>query len=159
MDVQIEKSLGKAGGQALDKRARHLYGANCNGVSWHSGGGTIPAQATVHLVDGQDPADAETLLTAIALPTCSHASLAITVDVGTLIVADVTNITADPTDLKSVKVALSKDDTTGALEVTVYEKTTGEYGAVPGGKTHVADLKEYTVVAAGSALTEVNDWI
>lgn len=161
MDIVKNKMLGKAGGEALDKRARHLYGVNCFGVSWHNGNqaANIAPECKVHLADGQDTANAEALLEAIEKPTCVAASLAITTDLGTLIVGDVTNITADPTDTKFVKVALVKDDASGAIEVAVFEKTTGDYGDVPVGKTHVADLKEFSVPAAGSALTEINDWI
>jgi hypothetical protein len=133
------------------------YGAEYKGASTHFGSSSD--QLAMHLSDGQVDTDAVAALAAAALPACSHNLLDITVDAGTWVVADVTSIVADPAEITTVKATIAVDDISGDPEVVIYEKTTGVYGNVPAGKTHCSDLKEYTLAAAGTSLTEINDWI
>jgi len=100
-----------------------------------------------------------TLLDAYAAVTCDASALAITLTLGDVIVSDVTNITADPTDKKFVLIVIALDDTTGDLEVHAFEKTTGEYGDLPADKTLAAQIKEYCVAAAGTTLELVTSYI
>jgi len=133
------------------------YGVDFLGSS--SGFGAGSNELAIHIDDGASDVDAVAALAAAALPTCSKNLLDITVDAGTWIVADVTSITADAVDEKFVKVTIAVDDITGDPEVVVYEKTTGAYGDIPAGKTECGMLKEYSLPALGTDLTEINDWI
>jgi hypothetical protein len=88
--------------------------------------------------------------------TTSATGLQITVDVPLLgIDSDVTNVTADPSDTKYVRVCVVYNETTEVFEVVVHEKTTGEYADLLAGELLVKQLKEYSVVAAGTDLVEV----
>jgi len=157
-DVVLVKDVGHVSiVEILNCLGTKEYASEFLGVS--SGYGPSSNQLAMHLDDAADDTDAVAALAAAALPTCSSSLLDITVNVGTWIVSDVTSIVADPTEIKTVKASVLIDDTTGALEVHAFEKTTGEYGAVPAGKTLCTDLKEYTLAAAGSALVEAKDFI
>ena len=91
--------------------------------------------------------------------TCTSSALAITLNMGTAIVNDITNVTADPTNKKFVLIAIVLDNTTGDAEAAAFEKTTGEYAGVPSGKTLGTNVKEYCVEANGTTLVEVNNFI
>ena len=157
-NIVLVKSAGKDSAlNILDKVGAVKYPGKYHGSS--SGFGASSNQLAMHIDDGETNTNADTALAAIEIPTCAHSSLDITVNVGTYVVTDVTSIVADGSDTKFVKVTVAVDDTTGDPEVVVYEKTTGAYGNVPAGKTHATDLKEYSVPASGSTLTEINDWI
>jgi len=96
------------------------------------------------------------------VPTCvgnSPSDLDIRINVGSAIEDDDYSVTADPDDKKFIKMAILRDDTSGDLEIYAFEKTTGDYGDVPSGKTHEKYLKEFSVVAAGTALVEEEDFI
>lgn len=158
----MDVTLVKEAGYFSVKRILHGMGgkkylAEFLGVSARFG--VSSNQLAMHLDPAASDTDAVAALAAIQLPTCTSSLLDITVNVGTLIVADLTSIVADPSDEKFVKVSIAVDDTTGDPEVYVFEKTTGAYGDLPAGKTLCVDLKEYSVAAAGSALVEINDWI
>lgn len=158
MDVVLVKEAGYFSVEKiLDGMGQKKYTTEFEGVSTRFGSSSN--QLAMHLDGAADDTDAVAALAAIQLPVCTSSLLDITVDVGTLIVTDVTSITADSSDEKFAKVSVVVDDTTGDPEIYVFEKTTGAYGALPGGKTLAVDLKEYSVPAAGSALTEINDWI
>lgn len=88
-------------------------------------------------------------------PTATASGLDITTNVGSAIVNDVTSITADPDDTKYVKVSVVRDDTTTDLEIQVEEKVLGNYSGTPAGKTLECEIKEFSLVAAGTALVEV----
>ena len=158
INVLLVKDIGLVSGlNILDKIVRNKYGANSFGVTTHFGPSSD--SLVVHLEDGQATTEADTAMAAIELPTCTHSALDITVNVGTYIVNDVTAIVADGAETKFAKVSIAVDNTTGAPEVYIFEKTTGVYGDLPAGKTFATDLKEYSVVASGTALTEINNWI
>jgi len=96
------------------------------------------------------------------IPTCvgnSPTNLDIRTNVGTEIVDDDYTVTADPSDKKWIKMVILRDDTSTDIEIYAFEKTTGEYGSVPSGKTHEKDLKEFSVVASGTVLVEEEDFI
>lgn len=113
----------------------------------------------VYLEDGESQTEASNMITAVGEPTCTHNNLTITVNFGTYVVNDQDTIVADPTNKKWVLVKLGIDDTTGDFEIFFCEKTTGEYGDLPAGKTYVHDLKEYYVEANGTELVEFIDFI
>lgn len=157
-DVTTTKNAGAETISAiLDARSKFLYGAEHIGTSTRYGSNSD--KIAFHLDDAASTTNADTLLTAIALPTCTSSLLAITANVGTFIVSDVTNVTAHSTLVKTIKITVGIDDTTGVLEIIAYEKTDGEYAAVPLGKSHVADLKEYTLAAAGTEVVESVNFI
>jgi hypothetical protein len=141
----------------LDCIGKVKYTTEFLGIS--SNFGASSNELAMHLDDAADDTIAVATLAAAALPTCSDSGLDITVNAGTWLVSDVTSVTADASDEKTLKATIAIDDTSGDIEVIVYEKTVGEYGSVPAGKVHCEDLKEYTLAALGSSLTEVNDWI
>ena len=141
----------------VDCRSMNAYPSNHLGVSSHFG--VSSDETVIHLSGSPDTTAADDILTAVDMPTCTSSGLDITVNCGTYLVTDVTSITADPTETKYVKVVICIDDTSGDIDVCVFTKTTGEYGSVPSGKTLCADLKEYSVPAAGSTLTEIINWI
>lgn len=89
------------------------------------------------------------------VPTSVAASLQITTNIGTAVVNDIHNVTADPTNTKYVRISAIRDDGTNALEVLAEEKVLGEYGGVPGGKTLEVIINEFFVVAAGTDLVEL----
>jgi hypothetical protein len=96
------------------------------------------------------------------VPTCvgnSPSDLDIRTNVGSAIVDDDYTVTADGSDKKYIKMAIARDDTSGDLEIIAFEKTTGEYGSTPSGKTLSKWLKEFSVVASGTALVEEEDFI
>jgi len=93
------------------------------------------------------------------VPTCTDDGLDITTNVGSAIVNDIYAVIADPDDKKYIKMSVLRDDISTDLEIHAFEKTTGEYGSTPAGKTLVGDLKEFSVVAAGIVLVEEEDYI
>lgn len=108
--------------------------------------------------DGEDDTFIKAKMDAMADPTCSDTGLQADVTVGTLLDTNDT-FSAHATEVKTVLVTVGMDDTTKALEIISYEKTTGEYGSIPGGKTHGYNLKEYTIAALASTMTEVQSWL
>lgn len=96
------------------------------------------------------------------VPTCdgnNPSDLDIRTNVGSAIVNDDYSVTADPSDKKFIKMSLVRDDTSTDLEIIAFEKTTGDYGSIPSGKTLIGDLKEFSVVASGTVLVEEQDFI
>lgn len=82
--------------------------------------------------------------------------LQITVNVNAVIVDDVTNIVADPTDTKFILVSMSYNKDTDVFAVVVREKTTGQYAdLLSPDEVLVEDFQEYSLVAAGTTLVEV----
>ena len=82
--------------------------------------------------------------------------LQITVNINAVIVDDVTNIVADPTDTKFVLVSMSYDKALDVFAVVVREKTTGLYVDLDSpDEVLVEDLQEFSLVANGTALVEV----
>jgi len=155
-NVSIIKEAGtRTTVRVLKHKTRFDYPVEANGASAK----ITPAQndLTIHLIGSPDETAANTLLTAIALPTCTHNLLAITVNVGTFLVNDITNVTADPTLIKFFLAKIVMNETTGALSIVVCEKITEEY-PIPT-DTMVANLKEYSLEPAGTALVEIKDHI
>lgn len=138
----------------LDAKGGASYPAKYHGSSAHAGPDSN--KLSMDLSDGENPALAIAILAAVEKPTCTASVLTITTDFGTYIVADSTVIVADPTDTKFVKTVLSLD-VSDNFQVESLEKTTGVYG-LPVGSSPV-DLKEFSVPAAGSTLTEVQNFI
>jgi len=89
------------------------------------------------------------------VPTSTASLLAITSNVGSAIVDDVTNVTADPDNAKFVRISVIRDDTSGDLEILAEEKVLGDYSGVPSGKDLEQIINEFSVVAAGTTLVEV----
>lgn len=89
------------------------------------------------------------------VPTATSSLLAITSNVGSAIINDVTNVVADPSDTKTVQISIVRVDATSALEILAREKTTENYADIPAGKTLEQHIKEFQVAAAGTVLTEV----
>jgi len=89
------------------------------------------------------------------IPTATASALQITTNVGTAIVDDIHDVTADSTHTTYVLMAVVRVDATDALEVIAFEKTDGEYGSSPAGRTLEQDIKEFYVVANGTDLVEV----
>jgi len=95
-------------------------------------------------------------------PTCKKndpTNLDIKTNVGSAIVNDIYAVTADPTDKKFIKMSILRDTGTSVLEIAAFEKTTGEYGSIPAGKILEMDLKEFSVIAAGTTLVLETSWI
>lgn len=86
------------------------------------------------------------------VPTAVESALQITTNVGTAIVNDIYNVTADVTNTKYVKISVIRVDATQALEILVSEKTTGAYDSIPAGKTLEQDIREFSVIANGTVL-------
>ena len=96
------------------------------------------------------------------IPTCvgnSPVDLTIRTNVGSAIVNDDYAVTADPDDKKFIKIVVARDDGTNLLEVIAFEKLLGDYADMPSGKDFVKDLKEFSVIAAGTVLVEEEDFI
>lgn len=89
------------------------------------------------------------------VPTATSALLAITTNVGSVIVDDVTNITADPDDTKFVQISVVRKDSDSVLSILAEEKVLGNYAGVPSGYELEQIINEFSVVAAGTALVEV----
>ena len=85
--------------------------------------------------------------------------LKIRTNLGSAIVNDDYTVTADPSDKKFIRISLARDDGSTDLEVIAFEKTTGEYGAMPAGKTLEFHIKEFSVVAAGTELDLEQSWV
>jgi len=143
--------------QIIDCRSLFEYPTEHDGASTRFGSSSN--QLAIHLTGSPSLTAADAILAAIQTPTCTSSLLDVTVNVGTYLVSDVTSIVADPDDELFAKISVAIDDTTGVLEVIAFTKTTGEYGSPSAGKTVCADLKEYSVPAAGSALSEINNFI
>jgi hypothetical protein len=155
IDVALIKEAGNVTVlEAIDAKSAAAYPGKHLGSSAHFGAASN--KLAVHLEDGESPTLAEAILAAIEKPTVSAASLTITSNFGTYIVADDTVITADPTEVKFVKIVLSLDGGND-FQIEALEKTTGAYGT-PTGSSPI-DLKEFSVQAAGSTLTEVQNFI
>ncbi len=89
-------------------------------------------------------------------PSVVAVGLQITVNVNSVIVDDVTNVTADPTDAKMILVSMSYNKATDVFAVVVREKTTGLYVDLDSpDEVLVDDLQEYSLVANGTTLVEV----
>lgn len=116
-------------------------------------------ELVIHLTGSPNENNANNILTAAALPTCTSSLLDITTNLGTYISNDVTSVVADPNDEKFVKISIVIDDVSGDIEAIAFEKTTEIYGDIPAGKTFCCDLKEFSVPAAGTTLTEVKNFI
>ncbi len=98
------------------------------------------------------------------VPTCvgnSPTDLTIRTNVGSVIVNDDYLVEADPNDQKFILMAIARDDGTGLLEILAFEKLTEaeQYPDTPDGKTVEKNLKEFSVVAAGTVLVEEEDFI
>lgn len=90
------------------------------------------------------------------VPTVVASGLQITVNVDLVIVDDVTNVTADPTDAKLILISMAYDKATDLFSVVAREKTTGQYAdLLSPDEVLVEDLQEYSLVAAGTTLVEV----
>ena len=117
-------------------------------------------QVDAYLVGTTNEAAMGTLIDDSETPTCTSSLLAITVNFGSHIVNDITNVTADATYDSTFLVCLFVDDITGDPEVLVFGKTTeSEYAPSPSGKTFGAHLKQYGLVAAGTALKKEKNLI
>ncbi len=89
-------------------------------------------------------------------PNVVAVGLQITVDVDLVIVGDVTNVVADPTDTKFILVSMSYDKAADVFAVVVREKTTGQYVDLSSpDEVLVEDFQEYSLAAGGSTLVEV----
>ncbi len=155
VDVSLVKDVGtKTGLLVIDRRSAFEYPVEHLGASARVNGGD---EIKIHLSGSPNTAAAVAILAAVELPTCTAAVLTVTVNVGTYLVNDATVI-VDGVD-KFALVCVAIDNITGVLEVLVFEKSgpLSAYGATPAGKTLVAKLKEYQVVAA--ALVEIRDLI
>jgi len=85
----------------------------------------------------------------------STVGLTITIVIDSLGIDDDTIVVADPTDTKYVRLCLVYNSTTDVFDVAAHEKTTGEYDDFAFDELCVKKLAEYSVVAAGTTLTEV----
>lgn len=157
-NVSISKDVGLISAiGVLHYCSKHLYPSNEDGASGNHKG--ILHNTVIHLTGSPNTSDAVDLLNDIQKPTCTSSLLKITVNCGNFVVNDQTDIVADPTNTKYVKVTLVLNDSSGAVEVYIFEKTVGSYGSLPAGKTHICNLKEFSVLASGTSLTLVKDFI
>lgn len=155
-DVSIQKDVGLDTALAvIDARADFEYPGVADGSS--SRFGENENEVAIHLLDGADETAALAILNAVELPVCVAAVLTVTVDIGTILVADQTTVVDEVN--KFVLVCVAIDDTTGVIEVLLFEKSglLAEYGIAPAGKTLVVKLKEYETTAG--ALVEIGDFI
>lgn len=99
--------------------------------------------------------------TTMNIPTCEGnvpSDMTIRTNVGSAIVNDDYVVTADPDNKKWIKISEVRDSG-GNLEILAFEKVLGDYDDIPSGKSLEKDLKEFSVVAAGTVLVEEKDWI
>ncbi len=179
----IDKDLGVAGFAALNKRSRFLYPAlvtdengeyvsgEISGASFSVGNADLtkgrlsPPEAIIHLVNEGSPTvtNADNLLTALQKPVVEPdggTPLQINTDVGTEVVADTHLVVASGSEKKWIKMVLGMDDVSGALEIFALERLDSQvYGSLPGGKTFVADLKEFSTPVSGTSLTEEKSFL
>lgn len=83
--------------------------------------------------------------------------LTVTVDIDTVVVADVTTVVADASLTKFLKILYIHDTTTGidVLTVEAFEHTDGTYDALAADEVVKATLGEWSVVANGTELVVV----
>lgn len=81
--------------------------------------------------------------------------LSVTVNINSLVVNDVTTITADPTYEKFLMLCYVYDEGADTLSVNAYEKTTGLYADLTDDEIQVKHLGEWSTPANGTELTEV----
>lgn len=182
-DRKIKKDLGVAGFAALNKRSQFLYPAlvmdddgeymsgEISGASFDPGnqdeskGLLNPAVATIHLINEGSPSvtNADNLLAALEKPVIAPdggTPMQINTDVGTEVIADTYLVVASGSEKKWVKMVLGMDDGSGVLEIFALERLDLQvYGSLPGGKTFVADLKEFSTPVSGTALTEEKSFL
>ena len=150
------KDIGESTGPRITgAKALYDYGSDLAGVSTN----ILGSNTIIHLLEPATTALADTILTEMDFPSCTPSGLQVNTNVGTYIVDDTYITTAHATETKYLKMTIAINDSNGELEVLAFEKTTGEYGALPAGKTHVVDLKQFSLVALGTSLTEINDYI
>jgi len=161
-DVSIVKDVGFSTAlNVIDARAAFEYPTEADGSSANfrvtGPEGEITEELAIHLIDGADTAPALAILNAVELPICTAAVLTVTVNLGTYLVNDVTTVVDELN--KFVLVCIAIDDTTGVIEVLLFEKSglLAEYGVAPAGKTLVVKLKEYETTAG--VLVEIGDFI
>lgn len=89
-------------------------------------------------------------------PTVVASGLQITVNVDPVIVNDVTNVVADPTDTKFVLISMSYNKATDVFAVVARERILATYADLSSpDEVLVEDLQEYSLVANGTTLVEV----
>jgi len=100
--------------------------------------------------------------TRINVQTCvgnSPSNLKIRTNVGSAAVDDDYIATNHATLKKWFMVSLVRNISDGLLEILVFEKTNGDYADTPATKLWIKDLKEFSVVAAGTVLVEERTFI
>ena len=160
MDISVrkKKQILEVESNILTTLNQANYGANFKAQNTFLAG-AVDSSIHVMLASGQSETFASDKIDDIAYPTCEDTGLQVDVVVGSLL-TDTDTYTADPAEIKYILVTLVVDDTTKALEMVSYEKILpANYGATPGGKTHAVNLKEYTIAAAGSTMTEIESWL
>jgi len=159
-EIAVSKYITQSTFDLINSVLNSRYGGQCYGVvnSWNhpiNTEGTVTAQLT----DDAPAAFATTFLNGLDNPSCDASGLDITTNFGTFIVDDVHSVVVDPALETRVKVTLAVEKGTWNLDVLVFEKTDGDYDDVPSTHETIAELKEFSLPAAGSELTELNDWI
>jgi len=154
-NVIKSKSQLVVGTNTLNVMGKIKYGSDFGGIT------STPSMPEIiaHMVSSINETAMGDLIDNSSTPICTVSGLDITTNFGSHIVNDIDTIVADPTDTLFAKVSLLIDDTTGDPEVYIFIKTDGLYGNIPAGKIWAADLKEFSVPAAGTILIEIQNWI
>lgn len=149
-DIAVNKKLNPATVTALDGKFKQMVGANYLGMQ----SGVLTRAA---FEDGTDSSAVKTDMDNASDMVIADSGLQVDVDLGTVLDDNVV-FTNDPSEITTCLLSIYADDTTKDLELVGFQKTTGEYGAAPAGKSLVMDLKEYTIAVSGSTLTEITDY-
>lgn len=157
-DVTLQKDIGVSSGlRIINKKSLAEYPNDLIGASARVG--TANDLIVIHLIGSPDTTAAVAILNSVELPTCEFSGLDITANVGTYIVNDITSVTADATNTKHILISIQIDNATKSIEVLAREKILGLYADIEAGKTFCCDLKEFSVVAQGTVLVLVKDFI
>lgn len=155
IDVTKNKIIGAGALRTINASLDIKYGEEYVGVTEQD----ATTQLIVTLMSVTHESAVRSLMNSYETLTCDATGLTINTDMGGIIVGDVTNISADNNDKKYVLMVMAVDNTTGNPSVYAFQKTTGEYGTLPASKSLATRIKEYSVVAGGNTLVEINNFI
>jgi len=113
----------------------------------------------VSMVDNTNESAVRALMNGYEDITCNSSGMTITITMGTIIVSDVTLVTANPGTKKFILMLMAINNATGEPLIYAFEKTQGNYGSFPDGYQEATKIKEYSVEAGGTTLVEINNYL
>lgn len=158
-DIKLKKNIGSVTAvEVLDALGTYHYGNDFDGAS--SDFGPDLDNAVIHLIGSPDEAKANDMLAQVALPTCTVDGLSVTLNCGTLVVDDVTTVTADAEEDKQIRMVLGLNDNNGRIVVFALEKfAEGTFPDLPNERTFVTRICDFSLVANGTELVLIKDYI